>query len=69
MDQYLASSDPKSIEIAEAFYRVMSHHIVEGDLTPGNVNLASLLRRGAHLESMEIKKAKKAEEANAKASG
>lgn len=45
MDDYLESSSPKAIEIAEAFYRVLAYHITEGDLTPENVNLASLLRK------------------------
>lgn len=45
MDSYLASSDSKSIEMAEAFYRVLSYHITTGDLQPHNVHLASLLRK------------------------
>lgn len=45
MDDYLNSSDHKAIEIAEAFYRVLSWHISEGDLQPHNVHLASLLRK------------------------
>lgn len=45
MDAYLASSDSKAIEISEAFYRVLSYHITEGDLQPHNVHLASLLRK------------------------
>jgi hypothetical protein len=45
MDDYLNSSDHKSIEIAEAFYRVLAWHIAEGDLQPENVHLTSLLRK------------------------
>lgn len=45
MDDYLNSSDHKSIEIAEAFYRVLAWHIDEGDLQPENVHLTSLLRK------------------------
>lgn len=45
MDDYLNSSDHKSIEMAEAFYRVLAWHIAEGDLQPENVHLTSLLRR------------------------
>lgn len=45
MDGYLASSDHKSIELADAFYRVLAYHITEGDLTAENVHLASLLRK------------------------
>lgn len=45
MEDYLASSDHKAIEMAEAFYRVLSWHITSGDLTPENVHLAALLRK------------------------
>lgn len=45
MDAYLGCSNPKYIEVAEAFYRVLAYHIAEGDLHPSNVHLAALLRR------------------------
>lgn len=45
MDGYIESSNPKSIEVAEAFYRVLSWHVVEGDLSAENAHLASLLRK------------------------
>lgn len=45
MDDYLNSSDYRAIEMAEAFYTILSWHITQGDLQPENVNLASLLRR------------------------
>ena len=44
MDDSLASTDADKICVASAFFQILKHHIEDGDLTPENISLATLLR-------------------------
>lgn len=45
MDEYLSSNNQLSIQVASAFFQMLSYHMNEGDLKPENVSLATYLRR------------------------
>lgn len=44
MESYLSSSNPDSICVASAFFSILEHHMLEGDLKPENLSLATMLR-------------------------
>lgn len=44
MDDYLSSNNPDAICVAAAFFKALEYHIEEGDLSPENLTLATLLR-------------------------
>ena len=44
METYLSSSNPDSICVASAFFSILEHHMLEGDLKPENLSLATMLR-------------------------
>lgn len=44
MDEYLASNNPDAICVASAFFSILEHHMLDGDLRAENISLATLLR-------------------------
>lgn len=44
MVKYLNTPQNDAVELAEAFFHVLSYHLTDGDLRPDNVNMARLLR-------------------------
>lgn len=44
MDDYLNSSNADSICVASAFFSILEHHMLDGDLKPENLSLATMLR-------------------------
>lgn len=44
MEDYLGSSNPDSICLASAFFSILEHHMVDGDLKAENLSLATMLR-------------------------
>lgn len=44
MEDCLSSNNPDSICVASAFFSILEHHMLDGDLKPDNLTLATMLR-------------------------
>lgn len=44
MESYLSSNNQDAICVASAFFSILEYHMLEGDLTAKNLNLATMLR-------------------------
>jgi len=44
MEVYLSSNNADAICVASAFFSILEHHMLDGDLKAENLNLATMLR-------------------------